>query len=702
MTTVLPERRLGAVLLVALAALAAVPAAAAGDQAIRPAGPPRTINETAPCSQGDPDVAALGGGGFVAVWSGEIGGAFGIGARVLDADGRPLGGELELRTAATRGEAPSAPRVAAGDDDGFVVAWIEVDEPALTVRLLLQTFDRDGTPRGPAVEAATASPLYVVRHALATDGEGRPALVWTDEAFVRLRLFEADLGPRTEAIEVALGDAEPFLLAGRPAVSFHPHPIAPLLVAWEEAPLQVLPGPIEPLRFDRVRGRFVGRDGTPEGEAFLIHQEAEGSERSLAPAAAPIASLGWVVTWAGLVREGEFEPVVQARVIDPLDPQLHATFRVDTFRENDGFDPDVAVLGDGSLAIVWSTTLPPPPITPIPPGFIPGRVAKLRLFNLVGIPLDDPVELATPLNGLYQSTPVAAVAPGGERPVVVWRDHDPVTATSPPVCPQRAEIRSRGFARSCRPLRGRACLVGDRFAVALRVDDPRLGTPPPRLPIAFELTGDTGLFWLFRPENPELLVKIVDGREINGRFWVFSGALSDLGYEITVTDTLTTEVRRYANRPGELASRADTRAFTDPDPAPESEPGGAAVIAAPGLLPSPSCPDPHLLCLFDGRFEARVEWRDPRAGATDTAFAEPWGDRAGTFWFFRGDNRELAFKMLDGRAVNGFFWVFFGGLTDLEYTVFVEDRQTGAAWRYDNPPFTLTSHADTRALSDSP
>ena len=93
---------------------------------------------------------------------------------------------------------------------------------------------------------------------------------------------------------------------------------------------------------------------------------------------------------------------------------------------------------------------------------------------------------------------------------------------------------------------------------------------------------------------------------------------------------------------------------------------------------------------------------DPRSGAAGTAFAAPWSDQGGTFWFFRPDNRELAFKMLDGRAVNGWFWVFFGALTDLEYTITVQDRVSGASWSHRNPPFALTSHADTRALPDAP
>jgi hypothetical protein len=59
----------------------------------------------------------------------------------------------------------------------------------------------------------------------------------------------------------------------------------------------------------------------------------------------------------------------------------------------------------------------------------------------------------------------------------------------------------------------------------------------------------------------EIVLKAVDGRAFNGFFWVFYGALSDVQYTITVTDTVTGAVKTYANAQGNLASVADTAAF---------------------------------------------------------------------------------------------------------------------------------------------
>src|SRR5262249_59815985 len=96
------------------------------------------------------------------------------------------------------------------------------------------------------------------------------------------------------------------------------------------------------------------------------------------------------------------------------------------------------------------------------------------------------------------------------------------------------------------------------------------------------LTGDTGAFWFFSANNLELVVKVVDGRAFNNFFWVFYGALSNVEYTLTVTDTATGAVRSYSNPQGTLASVSDTSAF----------PGGPASMR-PAARDPPSFPSPQ-------------------------------------------------------------------------------------------------------------
>jgi hypothetical protein len=48
---------------------------------------------------------------------------------------------------------------------------------------------------------------------------------------------------------------------------------------------------------------------------------------------------------------------------------------------------------------------------------------------------------------------------------------------------------------------------------------------------------------------------------VNGHHWVFYGGLTDVEIAITVTDTVTGEIRNYFKPAGALASEADTAAF---------------------------------------------------------------------------------------------------------------------------------------------
>ncbi|MND07437.1 hypothetical protein D3C83_293910 [compost metagenome] len=54
--------------------------------------------------------------------------------------------------------------------------------------------------------------------------------------------------------------------------------------------------------------------------------------------------------------------------------------------------------------------------------------------------------------------------------------------------------------------------------------------------------------------------------------------------------------------------------------------------------------------------------------------------------------------MVDGRAANGHWWVFHGGLSDVDYTITVTDTLLDEQVRYRSPPFELTGGADTAAF----
>src|SRR5215467_13293343 len=113
-------------------------------------------------------------------------------------------------------------------------------------------------------------------------------------------------------------------------------------------------------------------------------------------------------------------------------------------------------------------------------------------------------------------------------------------------------------AAPCSPSATVQCLSGQRFAVEVAWKDFQGKAGQGQ---GVTLTPDTGYFWFFTDNNIELVVKVLDARAFNNKFWVFFGALSNVEYTLKVTDTVTGAVKEYQNPSGQFASVGDTAAF---------------------------------------------------------------------------------------------------------------------------------------------
>jgi hypothetical protein len=105
------------------------------------------------------------------------------------------------------------------------------------------------------------------------------------------------------------------------------------------------------------------------------------------------------------------------------------------------------------------------------------------------------------------------------------------------------------------------CLAADRFEVTIGWRDFQGNTGEGEM-VPIPGSGSSGLSFFFDSENLEVLIKILDARVINGRFWVFYAATTSVELDITITDTVTGKRRKYLNALGVTASAiADTDAF---------------------------------------------------------------------------------------------------------------------------------------------
>lgn len=264
--------------------------------------------------------------------------------------------------------------------------------------------------------------------------------------------------------------------------------------------------------------------------------------------------------------------------------------------------------------------------------------------------------------------------------------------------------------RTCRADEHALCLLDERFRVEAHWRDPfnggeGLAHAVPLVLLRGTRSKNTGTFWFFNRRNIELVVKILDGRPVNGHLWAFYGALSNVEYWVSVVDTETGATRVYYNPPGNLCGLGDVQAFEIPRPDSATAPHRDSISSrrptdddrphprtfpletSPGRTESPTNLEPdsgvvssqtclpglERLCLQRRRFQVRVLWTDLRTGHTGVAQAIPGTDDSGYFWFFEPDNVELVVKILDAREVNGHFWLFWGGLSDVQYTILVTD-----------------------------
>ena len=213
--------------------------------------------------------------------------------------------------------------------------------------------------------------------------------------------------------------------------------------------------------------------------------------------------------------------------------------------------------------------------------------------------------------------------------------------------------------------------------------------------MAERLTARSGDFWFFEPANIELVVKVLDGCSINGHWWVFAVGLTDVAVTMTVRDLRagsplagvpTSNVERsWTSSVGDrFGPIADVAAFATCSASADAAGRGNVISGAPrmerpasaGAAATTGCArDEASLCLQDGRYEVRANWR--AGDESGAAGGIPRTRDTGMFWFFSPDNVELLVKVLDGCSINGHRWVVMGGLTDVGVEITVRD--TGAS-----------------------
>lgn len=490
-----------------------------------------------------------------------------------------LGPEFQVNVTTKGGQ--GSPAVAVGPDGGSMIAWLG-DPNGVQCRF----YDPAGQPLGGEVvpAAQTAAPQSV---RVAADITGRYLVVWSDEARVTARVYGPGGHPATGEIAVGANSEQegPADVVADPAGGF--------LVAWPEVYSQTL-------RLQRFSSL-----GSPVGNEVLIAQPGQNVRLAAYP------SGGFVLAWAqarafldddvwALRLDRSALPVSLSPVQANADSVRHPGYHQ---------EPAPVIHPDGGFSVVWTTYAGDTPHA------VPGLFARrygangqpaggvlqltggdrvgdwrgdalalpagktmvfwyderaedpdggifARLYDAFWQPLGNAFRVNTYTRNLQLLTAAAVSSTG--TVVTAWTSTVP-NVPDPPIETlfgqdgDGAGVFAQRLALTSCATGGDQLCLGGRFRVRVRYTDPASGAM--RFAQAATLTSDTGAFWFAQASDTDLTVKVIDGRAVNGHFWVFYGALSDLAYTVTVVDTVTGKLHRYRNPAHHQGSGKDLTAF---------------------------------------------------------------------------------------------------------------------------------------------
>lgn len=680
-----------------------------------PVGPERVVTDDARGA----DLAVFDDGTYLVVWgqAGPLGDRM-LRARRYTTDDRPAGEAFSVGPVAVLAgpEVPVSWDLVALHDDTWALAWSQPACEGCSNAIFLSLYDgEEPIVEGEPVDAGTRHRRGPV---LAAGAEGRFAIAWMRHDpppapaaasplhnVVMARLYDADGTPHGAAFRVDEGSRQQQLLADAAFLGS-----GDLVLLWNR-----YSGGTGVLR------RHFDANGIPLGGELPVQENPEGAPE--APALTT-TSTGYLVAWTdhGYSPPVPFPALPDGAIVGryyfddgaAASPELRIS---PATPPADRTGVALATAADGSILALWTA------VCSLPPGECADGSAEDEPVSVYARalppdhdPHDDPHELRVPLDtrGYQQGAVARAVSPG--RFLALW-------GSSPvPGAPSRAVVRRVETPR-CDGL----CLHDDRFEVNVDWTDAE-GNLHSATPVRRD--DGWGTFWFFRQSNVEVAVKVLDGRSLTDHFWVFYASLSDVRYRLRVVDKVTGLRRTYDNAAGRFASRGDTRALaaspttaaagtpspsrlpgsagsTGSVPAPRAEAGPLSLAAGSGAGTAPAAAAatalppcaPADVCLHGDRFRVEVEWSDFSDGSGDGTGTSLTSDTA-WFWFFRRGNPEMLVKVLDGRPVNGHFWVFYAALSNVGFELRVTDRVSGDTATYESPLGSFASRGDTAAFRE--
>lgn len=460
----------------------------------------------------------------------------------------------------------------ASQPPGFLVAWSAVEEPG-GEEAVLRTFVAQNPAAAPEALPAVGTPDRLAGFRLTTGLDRRSALVFATSdppvcyggfLFGPALDLQAALQPTDALGPCFLPFPDAALLADGRLVVVYERPQSEFDIVLEGQLFSPDGEPVGepfPASFDRDLRRLRGLEAVPGG--FLVasyHADAARDQFSPGdlilqrfaadgqPLGAPV-ELGKAESLVEGVRilpvAGGFVAVWTEIGFRPVDGATQPVFhrwafgrRLDAAGEPVG--PVQPLLPDVEPHVPWRVTVAAGPGDTVLVAWavVDGAEAAMHAQLLTAdlAPAGERAPLGT--RAADGAGPALAVGPAGDA-LAVWFEDGSLLA-------QRLAVEGE-----CTPSETVLCLQGGRFEVSVEWADFQGNSGPGhRVPVASD---DSGLFWFFHPENWEMLVKVLDACPLDGHFWVFAAAATNVEYTLTISDLVAHQTRIFRNDLGDTA-----------------------------------------------------------------------------------------------------------------------------------------------------
>ena len=261
-------------------------------------GPETGVDEWTIGDQDSADVAVLSDGRFVVVWESQYKDpptfeypdySLGIGARLFNADGTPVGAEFSVNTYIDYGQV--RPRVASFSSGGFIVVWDSWEQDGSDSAVVGQRFDAEGNKVGEEFIATVETFGSQEDPAVAVLNDDGFVVAWQSWANdqIRTRRFAANGTPLGDEVVASTKD-----MAKKRDPAFAPMPDGGFVIVWqyhESSPKY------------SIRQRRYGDDGSPQGPPENIDLYSNAHKDS-SPSTTKLAGGGWLVAWQSHQLEG--------------------------------------------------------------------------------------------------------------------------------------------------------------------------------------------------------------------------------------------------------------------------------------------------------------------------------------------------------------------------------------------------------------